>query len=241
MQASPYTKVFLVKTWQAKCVENPDIIASDEPFTVTIPRAAGAIVLEYKKPVHVASLLPRLTTIQYEDGKTVQRQTRVQSDDELRGLVPWLTGGPDGTQFSETDKYGVVELPLDADYTTSLAEFMQQEALAFANPEKLTEIQGKRQELLKSLQTKMRSAIENARARADERVMRAIRSCFKNFYKLNSTTLESGMGKVAPTEAEGLCAFILKDVFAKAQEKRRTMMQNVMDMQDTIASVSSRR
>jgi hypothetical protein len=240
MQASPLSKIFLFRDWQQKCIEDPDVIHSDEPFKVTIPRSAGAVTLEYRKPVHVGTLLPRLTKIHHKNGSIDEIQTRIQGDDELRNVVPWLTGGPDGAQFKETDRYGVVELPLDADYTTKLAEFMQQEALAFANPERVVEIQAARAEMVKDLQAKMKRAIESARVRADERVMRAIRSCFRNFYELNRSTLESGLGKVSPTNSEGLCAFVLKDVFAKAQEKRQAMMQNVMDMQSHIAAGGAR-
>lgn len=240
MQASPLSKIFLFRDWQNRCIENPDLIHGDDPFSVTIPRSAGAVVMEYRKPVHVGTLLPRLTKIHHKNGQIDEMQTRIQGDDELRNLVPWLTGGPDGAQFKETDRYGVVELPLDADYTTNLAEFMQQEALAFANPERVAEIQAARAEMVKVLQAKMRGAIETARTRADERVMRAIRTCFRNFYELNRSTLESGLGKVSPTNSEGLCAFVLKDVFAKAQAKRHSMMQNVMDMQSHLAAGGAR-
>lgn len=227
IQASPLTKIFCFRDWQLKCLADPSLISNSDAFSVTIPRSAGAITLRHKIPVDAATLLPRLSKIHNKSGSVEVVQTRVQGDDELRNLIPWLTGGPDGQQYMETDRWGVVELPLVGDYMTMQAEFMSQEAMLAVYPEKAAEVETYR----KKIQAKMRAAMGDAMKRAmelsHERVMRAVKSVYRNFYEQNKTNLENGIGRVTPTDAEKLVAYMLHEQIQKRNESQKDMMDKV--------------
>lgn len=230
IQASKLSRIFCIRDWQQKCLVNPGLLyAESKPgeFSVTVPRSAGAVTLRHRIPVHAATLLPRLTTIQHKDRPAELVQTRVQGDDELRNLVPWLTGGPDGSQFLETDRWGIVELPIAGNYINLQAEYMSQEAMIAAYPEQAEAIEQERKKLQLQMRSAMQSAMSNAVALADERVIRAIKSVYNNFYQQNKTNLENGIGRVTPTDAEKLVAFYLHEQIQKKTADQKDMMDKV--------------
>lgn len=228
IQASKLTKIFCIRDWMQKCLADPSLIHSDEPFSITIPRSAGAVKLAHLRPVHAASLLPRMTTIHNKKGEVTDRVlARVPGDDEVRNLIPWITGGPDGAQYVETDRWGVVELPDMSNYMALQADFWNQEALIALHPEQASQIEADRQKLMIRMRAEMRSAVENAVARADERVMRAIKSCYRNFYTQNRTNLESGAGKVSPTDCEKLVVYFLHDRIKERSEKEKDVNDKI--------------
>lgn len=214
IQASPLTKIFLHREWADRCISNPELIFADVPFKVLIPRSMGAIVLEHGKPVAYQDLLPR------------QKNRKVEQD-ESRDVIPWLTGGDNGKMSQETDIYGVVSIDLGSNYTGMLTTMLMLEAAADKNPEQKAAIEARRNQLQQQALDNTREAIKDAARRANERVMRACKTTFTYLYRQYQRNIEDGKGKYEPSASEALCAFVLRDMLAKAQAKKRDMMGQV--------------
>jgi hypothetical protein len=233
IQASPYTKVFLSRDWQRRCIENTELINSDEKFTVTIPRSAGAIVLEHMKPRMTTTLIPRSTAIVTRVGNTEQvsnQVTRQQDDKELTSLVAWLTGGPDGKQFSETDQYGVVEFDMGVDYMTHVAAMMNIEAAMAGQPAEA--ILRRQVSMQQAMNERIKDGAQRSVALADERVLRALRNNYNYFYKQCQTNLENGMGKIIPSRSEVLAAVVLAEEVEKSTKAQQALMAKVQHIID---------
>lgn len=241
IQASKYTKIFCIRDWMPKCLADPSLIQAETPFEVTIPRSAGAIKLKHRVPAHAQTLLPRLTTIHNKRGEiTDKKLTRVPGDDETRNLVAWITGGPDGQQYMENDRWGVVELPSMTEFMTLQAEFFNQEAMLALYPDQTATIEADRKKIMDKMRAGMRTAIADAVGRADQRVLRAIKSVYRNFFEQNRTNLENGVGRISPTDAEKLVAYFLHDHIQKKNEKEKDMMTKVHAVMNQTAAGGGR-
>lgn len=202
IQASPLTRLFLPE-WQGRCLDDPKILTSTEPFTVHVPRPSGAIELVHNKPTLAASLLPR----------SKERQI---TEDEVSPLVLWLTG----EQNSETDIYGIVDVPIQDDVATAIM------GLIYEGDEK------RRVKLIEETRKHMAKGIVTARKRADERVMRA---CGK-MYSIVKATVEdmkkNNKGVYMPSYSESLAMEVMKDIIAqrrKPDERAAEMMRKAME------------
>lgn len=214
MQASPLTKIFLHRDWADRCIGDPALIYAEVPFRVVIPRSLGAIVMEHGKPVAHQDLLAR------------QRNRKV-TEDEVRDVIPWLTGGENGKMSQETDIYGVVSVELGTSYTGMLTSMLMLEAAADQHPERKDAIAQRRNELQQSALDETRQAMKVARERANERVLRACKTTFTYLYRQYQRNIEEGKGKYEPSPSEALCAFVLRDQLAAARARKRDMMGQV--------------
>lgn len=217
IQASPISKVFIPELHR-KCLETPALVLDDKfPFTLTVPRSAGAIVLEHNKPVHSSQLIPHTGT-------------REIDTDEVRNVLPWLTGGKDNNE-TDTDIYGVVLLELDDDMTAGISEIVSIEALALENEKEQEVFLKKQQQKLREMIAQMKSAIIKARIRADERVKRALRVTHSNI-KMQWDRIEQEGGRPYDASvAEALGAFVLQQEIAhqtEDQAKIRGLVQSAL-------------
>lgn len=214
IQASPLTKIFLHREWADKCIQNPELIYSDETFTVVVPRSMGAIVLTHGRPVA------------FQDVLSKQKNRKIEAD-ETRDVIPWLTGGENGRMSQETDIYGIVSIDLGSSYTGLLTNMLMLEAAADKAPERKDQIIEHRAKLQAKALDETKRAIVDARNRADERVIRACKSTFTYLYRQYQRNIEDGKGKYEPSPSEALCAFVLRDMLAAASAKKRAMMGQV--------------
>ncbi len=210
IQASPLSKLFMPE-WTKKCEEDPDLVFSTKEFTVQIPRTHGALKLIHNKPVHISKLDP-------------PSLTRVKDEylvDDLDGLVLWLVGGEDGMASEETDIYGVVGLNIDMDLSSALSDVAIFDA---ENPEDGKKAAKKFEDVQKALITKTRSAMVAATELANQRVMRAMKNTHINLMKQHETLKIEGKGVYAPSVAEAVGAYVLKNEINKSSENRKRMV-----------------
>lgn len=211
VQASPLSKLFM-HGWAEKLEADPHLIFDQTPFEVSIPKTNGAIKLVHNKPVHITKLEP-------------PQPSRVKDEynvDDLEGMVLWLIGGEDGQRSEETDIYGVVGLDIDMDVSGSLAD------VALFDPdskEDKAKAQKKFAEVQNDLVKKTKTALTSARERADWRVKRAMRNTHLNLMKQYETLKTEGKGVYAPSVAEAIGAFVLKQEIEKSSENRRKMVE----------------
>jgi hypothetical protein len=203
VQASPLTRIFLPE-WQDRCLADPSILTDPKqpPFKVFIPRPCGAIELIHNKPTLASSILPR-------------SKEREVTEDEVSPLVLWLTG----EQNSETDIYGIVDVPIQDNIADTIM------ALIHEGDEK------KRLKLIEDTRKEMAKGISTARERADARVMRA---CGK-MYNIVKATVEdmkkNGQGVYAPSYSEALAFEVMKKTIAerrKPDERAAEMLRGAM-------------
>jgi hypothetical protein len=196
IQASPISKIF-VPEWHKKCLEDHKLVLDDRiKFDITIPRSAGSITLTHNVPKHASSLIPNTTR-------------REIDTDEVRNLLPWLTGGADAVE-TDTDIYGVVLLKLDRDMTQGITELVSVEAIAMEGEKAAEEYMKKQQEMLRAMINQMKNAVTLAKAVADERVKRAMRITHSNL-KVEWGRIEQAGGRVFdPSIAEALGALVLQ-------------------------------
>ena len=212
VQASPLSKLFM-KAWTGKCEEDPAIVLDPKiEFEIVIPRTNGAIRLTHNKPIHISKLEPH-------------NPQRVKDDylvDDLDGTVLWLCGGEDGNGNEETDIYGVVGLNIDMDLSSALSDV----ALFDEEDSKAKEKAAKKyQDIQKALLTKTKTALQDAREKADFRVKRAMKNTHINLMKQYETLQTQGMGKYAPSVAEAVGAYVLKTEIEKSGANRRKMVE----------------
>lgn len=201
IQSSPLSRIFLPE-WHDLCLADPKLLLSSDPFVVRIPRPTGSIELIHNKPTLASSLLAR----------TKERKVE---EDEVSPLVMWLTG----EQNSETDIYGVVDVPIQDNVADAIM------ALIYEGDDK------KRVKLIEETRKNMAKGIVTARERADARVMRA---CGK-MYSIVKATVEdmkkNGKGIYSPSYAEALALEIMKDTISqrrKPDERAAEMMKGAM-------------
>lgn len=209
VQASPFSRIFLPE-FAMQLVENPELINTmKDPFTVRIPRATGGIELTHNKPVHINHLLPRGELDAATGKRTINREVE---HDELRDLVPWLTGGADGMGCEETDIYGVVQLELATDLVADMVS---------------ARLEGRAPTSAATVEEQFNSAVdvalEKARKIANARVLRAIRITHKNLLAQWEVMATEGKGRYSPSVAEALGSHILAEEIEKATAGKRKM------------------
>jgi hypothetical protein len=165
------------------------------------------------------------------DTEQVSNQvTRQQDDKELTSLVAWLTGGPDGKQFSETDQYGVVEFDMGVDYMTHVAAMMNIEAAMAGQPAEA--ILRRQVSMQQAMNERIKDGAQRSVALANERVLRALRNNYNYFYKQCQTNLENGMGKIIPSRSEVLAAVVLAEEVEKSTKAQQALMAKVQHIID---------
>lgn len=212
VQASRLTKIFLPE-FQQRCIDNPETIFLAEPFTVTIPRSLGAVILQHNKPVHSSTLIPK-------------SETRKSEVDETRDLLPWLL------EFEETDIYGIVKLDVP-DMTTEIVDLdllSEDPAVQKKNVEKQLAMQ-------KTMVKSMSKAIAEAQVRADERVKRTLRITHQNLMKQWETNVTNGGGKQLPSNTEALGAFILAEEIKRAGAGKQRMVEHLSTIMTTASAL----
>ncbi len=205
IQASPLSRMFLPQ-WHDRCLADPSILRKSEPFVVRIPRPTGSVELIHNKPTLASSLL-------------VRTKEREVTEDEVSPLVLWLTG----EQNTETDIYGVVDVPIQDNVADAIMAMIYEEK------------ESARVKLIEETRKHMAKGIVSARERADARVMRA---CGK-MYSIVKATVEdmkkNGKGIYAPSYAEALALEVMKDTIAlrkKPDERAAEMMRGAMDQME---------
>ncbi len=205
IQASPLSRIFL-KEWHDRCLQDPKLLLSEETFLVRIPRPVGAIQLWHNKPTLASSLI-------------VRTKEREVTEDETSPLVLWLTG----EQNTETDIYGVVDVPIQETVADAIM------AMIYEGDEK------KRTKLIEETRKQMAKGIVSARKRADDRVMRA---CGK-MYRIVKATVEdmkkNGKGVYSPSYSEALALEVMKDHIAarrKPDDRAAELMRGAMDQME---------
>jgi len=198
--------------WGEKLEADPEKIFSDTPFEVMIPKTNGAIKLTHNKPVHITKLEP-------------PQPSRIKDEymvDDLEGLVLWLIGGEDGQRSEETDIYGVVGLAIDMDVSGALADVAMFDPDSKDDKAKAAK---KFSDIQNDLVKQTKSAIKEARDKADWRVKRAMRNTHINLMKQYETLKTEGRGVYAPSVAEAIGAYVLKSEIDASSANRRKMVE----------------
>ncbi len=201
IQASPLTRIFLPE-WHDRCLAEPKLLMSPEPFLIRVPRATGSIELWHNKPTLASSLL-------------IRTKEREVTEDEVSPLVLWLTG----EQNSETDIYGIVDVPIQDNVADAIM------AILYEGDSKKSE------KLIIETRKNMAKGIVTARERADFRVMR---QCGKMYNVVKSTVEQmkkDGKGIYSPSYAEALALEVMRDTIAqrrKPDERAAEMMRGAM-------------
>lgn len=201
MQASPITRMALPE-WQLKCIENPELLKSNEPFTVHIPRPCGGISLVHRKLTPPTDL--------------IKRGDRLIEEDEVSPLVNWLT---DEHSF-ETDIYGVVSIRVG----DSVADALMAVILG-GETDQLAKIVAESKE-------QMKKDFAKAQAQADERVMRACGKMFRVVKETVAEMKKNNKGIYSPSYAEALMMEVMKDTIAQKRRpdmKAQQMMDRAME------------
>lgn len=222
IQASPLSRIFL-PAYQRKLIDKPALIfdPSLPPFEVVVPRVTGAVRLTHMKPVHQHNLLPRKGYVQDESGKVRElKRARVADRDEIRDLVPWLTGGDDGMGCEETDIYGIVQFDIGTDIVQEMVELMQSQLMAGGGAESN---QGDFLKMKKRYDSQVAAQLARARQIADEKVKRALRITHSNLIQSWDALETEGKGRYQASAAEGLGAFILNEEIAAGETSRQQM------------------
>lgn len=183
MQASPLTRIRLPE-WHIKCLNNPDLINSPEPFTVTIPRTLGAIQLVHKKVTLASSLRPKI-------------KNRLAEEDEVTPLVHWLTSPHE----METDIWGVVALKVDEQIADQIIGLVLNQGDA----------KGKAGEAIKDLQRDLAKSFQASQREADERVTRALARLYNVVKGTVEFMKKNNMGVYSPSYAEALALHTISD------------------------------
>ncbi len=197
--------------------EEGKVVYEDVPFVVTVPRSVGGVRLIHNKPVHVSTLVPRSTG-------------RIIEDDETTPLLYWLTGGPENRPAEETDIYGIV-LVDSSPFESALQEIM----MLTMSSMQTGDGKGKESALKKQMavQTKvaaeMQAQLNVARAKADERVRRAMSITHNNLLKSWESLKSEGKGTYTPSITESLGYYIIKAEVDRKIEMQRKFHNDMTD------------
>ncbi len=211
IQASPYSKLW-TREYHKQCEANPELVNSVDEFQIVIPRSAGAITLVHNRPVHTSKLMPRSKEQKRDEHCPLEEVT----------LVEWLTGGEDGMRSNETDIYGVVGIDLDADLSAAAVSLFS--ATSDNDPAAAKrDAESEFKDLLKKVKIDAKSKMVEARALADKRVLRALKTTHRNLMKQYETMKQEGKGAYSPSVAEMVGAFILRDELNAANKASQGM------------------
>lgn len=207
-----------MRSLHKRCEEDPSFIYSTEPFSVVIPRAQGALILEHNKPVHTSKLLVKSN--HYEPDETPY------TVEDLASLVDWLTN------HTETNIYGVVSIDLGIDMSTAVVDMV---ANLSDNPsEEATKKAMKEQfDLQKAFAARAKTALLEAREKADARVRAAMKATHNNLMKQWEIMGQEGKGRYTPSVAEAVGAHVLRAEIEKASAARRKSIQSLVDLSNS--------
>lgn len=212
LQASPYSKLWM-RQFHKECEKNPKLVEEVSAFQVLIPRSAGAITLIHNQPVHIQKLLPRNPNQKADEHCPLERET----------LVEWLTGGVDGMRCNETDIYGVVALDLETDLSAAVINLVS--AMGDENDKIKKDAEGELRELTRKVKEESKSKMKDARALADARVVRALKTTHRNLMKEYETMKQEGKGRYEPSIAEAIGTFILREELKTISQSRNEMLK----------------
>lgn len=196
--AAPETQIFQPHL-QDELLDSPDLIFKKRPVKIYVERSCGRIQFTLGQP------------------KPFGRHQTSDKEEDLTALIPWLTGGDDGMQNSETEIYGTVSMDLDENIAGLVDEIVHTAAISGEVPK-----------IPEDLKMKMDLAREKSESMSRDRVMRAIRRCYRQLqhqYKINQ---ESGLGKYQPSKTEILCQFVLRREIA-AEKARQEKIEASMN------------
>lgn len=182
MQASPLTRIRLPE-WHLKCLNDPSLLMSDEPFTVVIPRTLGAVRLVHKKVTLASSLIPRI-------------RNRMAEEDEISPLVNWLTSPHE----VETDIWGVVALKVDNDIADQIISLVLSQG---TNQKVAKTVQELQQNLVKSFKA--------SQEEADARVTRALSRLYNVVKVTRDHMKKNNLGVYSASHAEALAIYAITD------------------------------
>lgn len=200
MQASPLTRLRLPE-WQHRCLENPALLQSSEPFKVHIPRASGDVILTHRKLTPPSEL--------------IKRGERMIEDDEITPLVSWLT---DEHSF-ETDMYGVVSIAV----SDSVADAIMAMVIE-GNTDRV-------QEIMKESKAQMAADFVKARKLADERVMRACGKMYLVVKATMDELKKNNKGLYSPSYSEALMMEVMAETIKERRKpdlKAQEMMNKAL-------------
>lgn len=218
--ASPVAKIFQrgfvpgmkpeeENRWFRVLKRDPMRIFKEEPFEVIVQRPSGTIRLDYGKP----------------------KQIFGKEESEAKLIVEWLTGGPNGDRCLETDCYGIVPFEVGVDVLSMVTGMGELQAMAAEGGEKAERAERRRLQLNDLVQPKIMKAQEDAKKLAHERVMRQVRTIYRNLMDQYEKNRQQGVGLYTPSPVEYLCAYVLRDEIRKAEEAERelnTQFQEIM-------------
>jgi hypothetical protein len=211
IQASPLTRIRLPE-WHLKCLNNPELISSPEPFDVVIPRTLGAVKLRHKQVTLASTLIPRI-------------KNRAAEEDEVAPLVRWLTSPHE----TETDIWGVVALKLDHDVADQIIGLILNHGGKDSKVKKsIEEVQ---QGLIKSFQASQKEA--------DELVIRALSKLYNVVKQTRDFMKKNNMGVYSPSFAEGLAIHVVNDSVKQreiADQQAARLMMQAFDVQGATAN-----
>lgn len=209
MQASPLTRIRLPE-WHFKCLDKPETLLSPVPFTVTIPRSVGAVVLTHKKITLASTLI-------------APSKTRRAVEDEISPLVTWLTDPGE----TETDIWGVVALKVEDDIVDTIVGHL------FENSSNTAKKIGKS---IQEVQQSIATSFKEAQKLADERVKRALQQMYNVVKQTNDHMRRNNLGVYSPSYAEALALHAIAET-VKTREIQDVQAQQLM--RDALGSLSS--
>lgn len=195
-------------------MKSPKFIFDTTPFEVIVPSGTRSYVFTHAKPVIDTSLIHRPV------GQKVDEFSR-----NLETVVRWLTGGADGMRNPETDIYGIVELRME-NFANEIAEMAQHAVTSSEEVENETIRDFRARQ--KDFRSKAKQAFEHARAIADEKVKRQLRTTYRNLIKQWDVLDQDGKGRYAPSTTEALSAEILMAEIEAAGAQKKEMVDRFM-------------
>lgn len=206
--ASPLVKVFL-REWWDELMANPDAMTDFKtPFSFDIQRGCKAFKSKFNVPMEITG----------------------SDDKEVLNLYNWLTGGPEGRDFPETDPWGVVAYDPKVDLVARLDEMSRLESLMEddgSGPEvSMKELKKLRDDSKKSMLT----ARADARVKAEERILRCMKNNHNNLVRQWQLNEEMKMGKYPPSVSELMGAHALSDQIKKANAKTQKVMAQMSEL-----------
>lgn len=206
IQASPLTRIRLPE-WHLKCLNNPELLTSKEPFTITIPRTLGAISLTHGKVTAAGTLMPRI-------------KNRLADEDEITPLVRWLTSPFE----TETDIWGVVGMKVSDD----MADMVIQAVLGANSPTSKSVT-----DTVTELQNTLSKAFVESRKEADERVTRALGKLYNVVKRTMDDMRRNNMGEYSPSYAEAIACMAVTDTVKRREVhdvRARDLLKQAFDV-----------
>lgn len=207
VSATPLAKIFQPR-YHAELRADPSKIYEKKKFDIIIPRCNGDFKFTYAQP------------------KLFQKKPK-EYEDDFQGALNWLTGGKTGEECSESDLYGVVELPAELDVMGMLSGIIGANSGDEEEEKRVKKVE-------KSILPALKTAMQEAEAMSEARVMRAIRQVYKNLKSQYDRNKESKLGEYMPSTTEFLCIYALSSELKAAGEKETALISTFAKHMDEI-------